>query len=202
MTILGVIGFIGSGKGTVGNLLIEKGFHKDSFASPLKDACSNIFGWPRHLLEGDTELSRKWREVPDAFWSEQFQKPFSPRLALQLLGTEAGRNIFHPDIWVVSLLNRAKGRDTVVTDVRFKNEIKHIRNNGGLIIRIKRGKDPEWFNDFVNYNADPTKFPKPNVDIHLSETDWIGCDYDFVIENEGSIDDLAKKIDCILTNIR
>lgn len=200
--ILGIVGPIGSGKGTVGDLLVEKGFHKDSFAAPLKDACSIIFGWPRELLEGDTELSRKWREEPDAFWSERFSKPFSPRLALQLMGTEAGRNVFHSDIWVISLLNRAKGRDIVVTDVRFKNEIAHIQNNGGLIIRVKRGDDPVWFEDFARYNRNPELYSKPNVDIHVSETDWIGCYYDFEVQNNGTIQELGEKIDDILTRIR
>lgn len=198
MAIIGLVGFIGSGKGTVGDLLNEKGFHKDSFAAPLKDAVSIMFGWPRKLLEGDTELSRKWREEPDAFWSEKFGKPFSPRFALQLMGTEAGRNVFHPDIWVISLLNRARGRDIVVTDVRFKNEIKHIQDNNGIIIRVKRGEDPVWFDDFVNYNQNSTDYLYPNVNIHPSETDWIGCDYDFLIENDGTIEDLGRKIDCVL----
>lgn len=200
--IVGIVGFIGSGKGTVGDLLAEKGFHKDSFAAPLKDACSIIFGWPRELLEGDTELSRKWREEPDAFWSEKFDKSFSPRLALQLMGTEAGRNVFHPDIWVVSLLNRAKGRDIVVTDVRFKNEVAHIQDNGGLIIRVKRGSEPLWFEDFARHNQSPEIYPRPNVDIHVSETDWIGCYWDYLIENNGTIEDLGRKIDDILTRIK
>ena len=200
--ILGVVGFIGSGKGTVGDLFVDKGFHKDSFASPLKDACSIIFGWPRELLEGDTELSRKWREEPDAFWSERFDKPFSPRLALQLMGTEAGRNVFHPDIWVTSLLNRAKGRDIIVTDVRFKNEIAHIHNNGGMIIRVRRGEDPIWYDDFVKYNQNPLAHSYPKVDIHVSETNWIGCHYDFIIENNGTLQDLANNVDDVLTYIK
>ena len=66
----------------------------------------------------------------------------------------------------------------------------------------KRGEDPEWFNDFVNYNKDPNTFPKPDVDIHVSETDWIGCDYDYLIENNGTIEDLGRKIDDVLKSIR
>ena len=65
--IIGLVGFIGSGKGTVGDLLSQEGFIPDSFARPLKDACSSIFGWPRELLEGNTEFSRTWREQPDKF---------------------------------------------------------------------------------------------------------------------------------------
>ena len=61
--IIGVVGFIGSGKGTVGDLLkTEFGFHSISFASHLKDVASLLFGWDRNLLEGDTDESRSFRE--------------------------------------------------------------------------------------------------------------------------------------------
>ena len=52
--IIGLVGFIGSGKDTVASRFISYGCVKDSFAAPLKDACAAIFGWPRELLEGDT----------------------------------------------------------------------------------------------------------------------------------------------------
>ena len=207
--IIGLVGFIGSGKGTVGELLHEKGFIADSFAKPLKDAASVIFGWPREMLEGDTEISRAWREVPDAFWSERFGRPFSPREALQLLGTEAGRNVFHENIWVISLLNRAKGRDVVVTDVRFRNEIDHIKENGGVVVRVKRGPEPIWYETaktenlthphqhYILYDDEKTMQQKyPHV--HKSEWDWVGCKFDYVIENNGTLQDLSNQVDNML----
>ena len=48
--IVGLVGLIGSGKGTVGDMLIEKGFVQASFAEPLKDATASIFNWDRELL--------------------------------------------------------------------------------------------------------------------------------------------------------
>jgi hypothetical protein len=207
--IIGLVGFIGSGKGTVGDILEQKGFVKDSFAKPLKDACSVMFGWPREMLEGDTEVSRKWREEPDAYWSEKFGKEFSPRLALQLMGTEAGRNVFHKDIWVISLLNRSKGKDVVVTDVRFQNEIKFIQDNGGIVIRVKRGDEPVWYQDALNVKAGTknmsyslSKNNLKQLGIHQSETDWIGSDFDYVIENNGTINDLGNKVNELLQFIR
>lgn len=207
--IIGLVGFIGSGKGTVGDILEQKGFIKDSFAKPLKDACSVIFGWPREMLEGDTEVSRKWREEPDVYWSEKFGKSFSPRLALQLMGTEAGRNVFHEDIWVISLLNRSKGKDVVVTDVRFQNEIKYIQDNGGVVIRVKRGNEPVWYQDALNVKAGTgnmsyslSKNNLKKLGIHQSETDWIGSDFDYVIENDGTITDLGNKVNELLQFIR
>jgi hypothetical protein len=202
--LIGVVGFIGSGKGTVGDLLEQKGFVKDSFAKPLKDACSAIFGWPRELLEGDTEVSRKWREEHDSFWSEKFGYTFTPRLALQLMGTEAGRNVFHQDIWVVSLLNRAKGKNVVVTDVRFKNEINYIQQNGGIIVRVKRGEEPEWYKLAEDAAAGFSSAIMGIKDkgIHQSEWDWIGSDFNYTIENEGSLEDLGNQIDGLLQFIK
>jgi len=201
--LIGVVGFIGSGKGTVGDFLQDHGFIQDSFARPLKDAVSIMFGWPRELLEGDTELSRRWREEPDVFWSENFKRSFSPRDALQLMGTEAGREVFHPDIWVISLLNRARGKDVVITDVRFQNEIKYIQENGGIVIRVKRGDDPVWFEDMTLLNTESSRLNyMEKYNVHRSEWDWAGCDFDYLIENDGNIGDLRKKIENVLQKLK
>lgn len=198
--IIGLVGFMGSGKGTVGNFLESKGFIKDSFAKPLKDAVSTIFGWSRELLEGDTELSRSWREEPDQFWSEKFGKIFSPRDALQLMGTEAGRDVFNKDLWVISLINRTRGKDVVVTDVRFKNEIEHIQDNDGLVIRIRRDKDPVWFNHLAQITNDEERkeFMQP-MNVHASEWDWVGCKFDCIIDNRGTLSELSDSVNTMLT---
>jgi len=202
--IIGLVGFIGSGKGTVGDILENHGFIKDSFAKPLKDACSMMFGWPREMLEGDTEVSRKWREEPDSFWSEKFGYTFTPRLALQLMGTEAGRNVFHPDLWVISLLNRAKGKDVVVTDVRFKNEINYIQQNGGVIVRVRRGEEPEWYKLAEDAAAGFSSAIMGMKDkgIHQSEWDWIGSDFNYTINNDGTVNELGNKVKELLQFIR
>ena len=207
--LIGVVGFIGSGKGTVGDLLEQRGFIKDSFAKPLKDACAVMFGWPRDLLEGDTEESRNWREQPDDFWSEKMGKKFSPRLALQLLGTEAGREVFHKDIWVNSLLKRAGDKNVVITDVRFKNELKFIQKNNGVVVRVKRGPEPEWYEDAIKVNKGDryigwalAKDRLKRKGIHVSETDWVGSKFDYTIENDGTLEDLGKKVDDLLQFIK
>ena len=70
--LIGLVGLISSGKDTVANRLVSHhGFIQDSFAKSLKDAVSNIFGWSREMLEGNTKESRAWREQPDKFWSER-----------------------------------------------------------------------------------------------------------------------------------
>jgi len=202
--IIGLVGFIGSGKGTVGDIFESHGYIKDSFAKPLKDACSMMFGWPRELLEGDTEVSRKWREEPDNFWSEKFGHSFSPRLALQLMGTEAGRDVFHKDIWVMSLLNRAKGKDVVVTDVRFKNEIEYIQKNGGRIVRVKRGDEPHWYKlaEDAASGFSSAIMGMRELDIHRSEWDWVGSEFNFTIYNNGTLDELGNEVKKVLQFIR
>lgn len=204
--IIGIIGFIGAGKGTVGDILVQRGFHKDSFAAPLKDATAVIFNWPRNMLEGDTNISRLWREKKDEYWSNQFDYDFTPRLALQLMGTEVGRKIFHEDLWIISLLNRARGYDNVVvTDVRFKNEIKTIRKNGGFVVRVKRGPEPDFYDTALKANVYYDKVSIQEMrdrKIHLSEWDWIGCEFDYVISNEGSLKDLESNVDSMLNSFK
>lgn len=199
--IIGLVGFIGAGKGSVGDILsTEYGYSKDSFARPLKDAVSAIFGWDRELLEGHTPESRAWREEPCEFWSKHFGYTFTPRLALQLMGTEACRNVFHNDIWVVSLLHRNIGKQVVVTDVRFKNEVNAIHNYGGLVIRIRRGLEPLWYKTALLANGGDTAAIESmkQSGVHQSEYDWIGSPIDVVIDNDGTLENLREKIAGVL----
>lgn len=211
--IIGIVGFLGSGKGTVGEILsTEYGYKSFSFASPLKDAVASVFGWPRHLLEGDTKESREFRETVDLFWTKKLGKPnFTPRLALQLMGTEAGRDVFGADLWTASLEKRISGTPkVVVTDVRFRNEMKVITNMGGKIWRVMRGPEPDWYYEVAEYRvrqrtaSDYVILPNENefhahmdkLGIHSSEWDWIGClpnDHD-TIDNNGTLDELKEKI--------
>lgn len=201
--IIGLVGFIGSGKGTVGDILTKQhGYTPDSFAAPLKDAVAMIFGWDRAAVEGDTQWSRDWREMKDEFWSEKFGYDFTPRLALQLMGTEAGRNVFHKDLWTASLIKRSRERtNVVVTDTRFRNEIVAIHNEGGKIIRIQRGLDPIWFSTAVKANTGDEQAGQMMRGIHRSEWDWAGSKMDYTIQNDSTVEDLAVKIEAIVLDI-
>lgn len=199
--IIGICGFIGSGKGTVGNMISDGyGFEKDSFARPLKDAAATIFGWDRNMVEGETPESRKWREQPDEFWTGVFGRPFTPREALQKLGTEAGRNVFHPDIWTGSLLKRAQNKNIIVTDVRFKNEVDAIRKANGKLIWVMRGPLPVWYDLARLANQGDVNCIRAMEErkIHLSEWDWIGTEFDELINNDGSLADLKTKTDTVM----
>ena len=205
--IVGLVGFIGAGKGTVADLLVERhNFVKESFANSVKDSCAAVFGWDRAMLEGDTPESRAWREQPDEWWSEKFGKEFSPRLALQLMGTEAGRDVFHPDLWVHTVLRRceqAPYNNYVIADVRFPNEINAIKDSGGIVIRVRRGDDPEWYalarecNVYNKLDIMRNAYPE----VHFSEWAWIGAHYDIVMDNNCSLDELKIRVDKIVNSL-
>lgn len=203
--IIGFCGFIGSGKDTAADYLINYfQFRKDSFANALKDAVSQIFGWDRILLEGRTKESREWRDQVDQWWAERLKIPhLTPRWVLQQWGTEVCRAGFHDDIWIASLENRLRktSDDIVISDVRFPNEIDAIHNAGGKVIRIVRGPDPEWYQDAKLANAGENVVGSAIArarmrakKIHASEWSWIGRNIDFEIDNNGTIENLFSQI--------
>lgn len=197
--IIGVCGLIGSGKDTIADYLVNiHEFRRESFAGTLKDAVAAVFGWDRVMLEGRTRASRSWREQPDAWWSQRLGREISPRWVLQYWGTEVCRYGFHDDIWIASLENklRAATDNVVISDCRFPNEIAAIRNQGGLVIRVMRGPDPEWYSiaEQAHDGADWARAELHTVGIHASETAWIGTRFDAVLENNSSMDDLYQQV--------
>jgi hypothetical protein len=197
------------------------------FADKLKDIVCILLSCSRKQLENqtfkDTVLGEEWwyyklktgvsgnykliayTDIDYYFRSradkklcdERYLIKMTPRLLLQLLGTECGRDIIHPNIWCNSLMSEYKGfqhpqlaevtigpvvefPNWVITDVRFPNEVKCIKDRGGVIIRVER---------------DETNIPSK----HLSETalDHYG-DFDYVLYNNGSQKELLTKITSIL----
>ena len=204
--IIGIVGFISSGKGTAADLLIEHyDFNKISFADAVKDATAAVFGWPRHLLEGDTDESRNFREQPDKFWSDKFEYEVTPRKMLQMMGTEAGRDVFHKDIWIYALEKKIEQhsnigyKNIVIPDVRFPNEIDFIHSKGGFIVRVSRGPDPVWYEDAVDDNQrmghEPSLMKERYPEVHYSEWAWVGQIMNYHLDNNGPLSMLKVNID-------
>jgi hypothetical protein len=128
----------------------------------------------------------------------------TPRWVLQYWGTNVLRQHFHDDIWIASLENklRTSEDDIVISDCRFPNEIKSIKAAGGIVIRVVRGDEPEWYDAAVSVNRGPdgnstwslSKKKLETLGIHASETSWVGTKFDAVITNNGSIDQLFGQI--------
>jgi hypothetical protein len=198
--IIGICGFIGSGKDTVADYLVNfHEFRRESFASTLKDAVAAVFGWDRTMLEGRTKAAREWREQVDPWWAARLDMPtLTPRWVLQYWGTEVCRKSFHDDIWIASLENKLRNSkdNVVISDCRFPNEIKSIKEAGGIIVWVKRGELPEWYDIAVEANQgsnvaiNDLKMKK----IHASETAWVGTQFDFEINNDGTIEELFSRV--------
>jgi hypothetical protein len=100
--------------------------------------------------------------------------------------------------------------DIVISDCRFPNEIKAIRNAGGRVIRVTRGAEPVWYDSAVSVNRGPNgnstwalshkKLEK--LGIHASETAWVGTKFDSVLDNNATVDDLFAKINDLLAGLQ
>ena len=208
--IIGICGFMGSGKDTIADYLVNiHGFKRESFANSLKDAVAATFNWDREMLEGRSKQSRLWREQVDQWWAKRLDMPeLTPRWVLQYFGTEVVRNRFHDDMWIASLENRlAQSTDyIVITDCRFPNELTAIRNAGGQCVRVKRGPEPNWYEFAEQFNKGPnqnfswaiSRGRLEDEGIHPSEYSWVGQKFDTVFENDSTLDSLYTKVETFL----
>jgi hypothetical protein len=117
---------------------------------------------------------------------------------------------FHDDIWIASLENKLRHSqdDVVISDCRFPNEIKAIKNAGGRVIRVVRGPEPAWYEAAASVNRGANgnttwalshkKMEK--LGIHASETAWVGTKFDAVLDNNGTLDDLYQQVKALATS--
>jgi len=164
---------------------------KDTICKFICDECS----WITHKSFGENLkivaaalLDCDYRD----FESEQFKNSesfikksggeyYTNREILQLLGTDVCRMI-SPTIWIDTLFHDFDSDYWVISDVRFPNEAQAIKDRGGKLIRVERN----------------TKL----TDIHLSETALDDFkDWDFVIDNNGTLDELKVNADYLMTQV-
>ena len=175
MILIGLCGAAGSGKGEVAKrLATSHKFSEISFADPLYEAVSAIAGRPVEWLKDrhNKESVIQWIGK-------------SPRELLQLLGTEFGRNMIDPDIWVRAAMQRADsmleaGLRVVVTDVRFDNEAEAIQEAGGVVFMVTRP-------DVTVLNL--------MTAAHASERGIMSEHILLTIENKGSLEALGAAVD-------
>lgn len=206
--LIGICGLKNAGKDTIAKMLPLE-WKKMAFADTLKDVTSILFGWDRGMLEGNSDASREWREQVSSFWSKELGiENFTPRMALQMLGTDVFREHFNQNIWVKVLKNRIinSNNDIVVTDVRFPNEVKMLQELGGKIVQVIRGELPEWWKIAIDYNKEKhycildevgfiDETGKKIWGVHPSEFSLAGViEPDYIIHNDGTLDDLHPKV--------
>jgi len=205
--IISISGRISSGKDTtaeiINTLLTTNGktpFENKKFAGKLKTIASILTGIPVENFE-DQEfkknlLDTEWGTVQNVplnlitpFADIEFSTLMTVRGFLQKLGTEAMRDGLHKNVWCNALfadyrspkMSEYNPSNWIITDTRFPNELKAIKDRGGITIVVKR---PET--DHLSGN-------------HTSETALDSLAFDETIVNDGSLENLIKKVEEVLS---
>jgi hypothetical protein len=209
--IIGINGYSGSGKDTVGAIIqylncfnvnessieqVCKDYEEHEwwleeqsdweirkFAGKLKDIASHLTGIPIEDFEDQefkkTNLGSEWWTTCDEGW-----QPMTVRDFLQKLGTDALRNGLHPNVWVNALMaDYTEDSNWVITDTRFINEAKAIKDKGGIIIRVDRpGVKP--------------------INSHPSEVGLDSWNFDYKVQNIDDIFALKQTVEQILKHAK
>jgi hypothetical protein len=206
------------------------------FADKLKDMICILLDCTREQLE---DQAFKEGVLPESWWyynlgngiivkrwyyendennqiaEDRYLVKTTPRLLLQLMGTECGREVLHPDLWVTAVMDNYRPIDDtpraslgnvidysdcdfpnwVISDMRFPNELEAVKDRKGLTIRIER---EHCCGDvgFCKY-GDGFNCAKP-ISTHPSETALDEAKFDYVVDNNGTIKDLTVKLKEIL----
>jgi hypothetical protein len=147
------------------NKLNNNKFENKKFAGKLKQICSIITGIPIEYFYDHIHYSSF---LP--VWN------MTIREIQQKIGTEIFRNNLSENTWINALFcDFKKNSNWIITDLRFPNELKTIKDNGGMVIRIERN-----IIDNDNHASE----------VSLDEyTDW-----DYVIKNNGTLQDYENEI--------
>lgn len=179
--LIGITGHKFSGKSTVARLLHNAtGYQVVSFADKLKDITCVLSGCTRENLE-DYDF-KETRLVPDylrPYCGDAKEPTF--RMFLQHFGSEVMRGV-NDNIWIDCTLSNC-GRDAIISDCRFPNEAKAIKERGGIVIKVVR----------------------PDVkaeDSHQSETRIDEIVPDYTIYNDTTLDNLVSNVDSLVRLLR
>lgn len=169
--IIGLSGYAQVGKDTVASILVEDyGYTRIGFADIIKKAAYVLD--PIITLDG----MRLAHAVDKYGWETAKQSPEVRRI-LQIFGSEIGRDLIDPQLWVELTMSAVHQNDKIViSDVRFRNEAEEIKWKHGEIWRVSR----------IEKDAP--------VNVHRSETDMDSWDFDQYISNNGTIDDLTREV--------
>ena len=173
MKIIGLAGRARTGKSTVCMHLVDKhSFGDYAFAEPVKRGLMAMFGLPEDLVFGED----KETVIP---WIGR-----SLRELTQTLGTEWGREMVAPDIWVRCAARWLESvprywPGVVFSDVRYEEEAALVRDRGGVIWHVRRDDAPQ-------------------VRAHSSEAGIEVREGDVVLPNNGSLEELYARIDDLL----
>lgn len=214
--------------------LVNPNWQIKKFGGKLKDIVCILIGCTRKQLEDEEfknkELGEEWwycqdeRNGPlinyeDALDGSVITK-LTPRKIMQLIGTEAGRGIIHPNIWVNALFSDYVPIDDapiykgdrvvdegliypnwIITDMRFPNELKAVEDRGGITIRVNRPK--YTYESDLPEKSSPLQHAERGKELHNhpSETALDNAEFDFVIDNNKDIEHLVNEVKSVLEKL-
>ena len=153
------------------------------------------------MLDGNTPEYREKRNIVDTWWSEKLCIPnFTPRMELQMIGTDLFRKKFFDEIWVFIVERKIIeniDKNIVISDCRFPNEINMVKKYGAKLIHIYR-KLPHCFYDYKYDNNIKENEYYDILKLHESETSWIKSDFDLEINNNDTINELENKLNTVI----
>ena len=182
---IGITGVKGAGKDTAAAFFVDHhSFRRMGYADALKEAMSALFDTPqswfeKHKSNPDARVQVIRRYDAEGYKDAvEYASEMTLRTFLQRFGTEMGREVFGPDFWVLQFTQRMESNvNYVIPDVRFNNEAV----NCNYIIEVVR-------DGFTN-------------DPHASEQGIREELIDFIVVNNGTIEELHKRLDAIMQEI-
>ncbi len=218
--IIGLSGLAGSGKDTVANLLADKySFVRIALADIIKRYCMELYDFSYEQLWGESKLrniiDRRYPRESHTFGKDNTceccgkidgQCYLTPRYALQRFGGQGGRDAY-ANVWVnytmhisEKLLNydyliykphiglvesedlRYPIRGVVISDCRYRNELEAIVQRRGWLVRITRA-------------GAGLKGSAANHSSEIEQLEIPDSVFNYVLDNNSSIDELIKNID-------
>lgn len=185
-----ICGRAGSGKNTIGDMIIKEFSDKYAykhrqiaFADPVKDIARIMFPHaPERYWTGASEYRNSF--IDHAFKHNQ---PLTARQLLIDIGSNLGRG-YDSNIWINVLDYRlstySKDEVLVLTDCRFINEHNFLKSKGFTLIKVQR--------------------PSCSKIEHVSETELEripNYQFDYIIDNNGSLSDLHKNVINMLNSV-
>lgn len=169
---IGITGAIGSGKNTAGDFIsLVLGLPQYSFAAPLKEAITHLFGVSPETLD-----SHEGKANLNEFWG------ISPRNMMREVSESCIKPKYGQDFWIRRAEQIISSSDTcskgvIVTDVRFENEAEFIREHG-ILIHISRQNNPHsnQMSSHVSDNGVILRLDKGDGQV-LNDSD-LSCLYD------------------------
>lgn len=165
---------------------------------------------PSHKMMDSKQCTKEEYEEEEVKinWQTAYKTVYTPRLLLQHIGTELFRNQIIDGIWVNALMSEYKPKEElvgttpeniqwgevypnwIITDTRFPNEHQAVKDKGGINIRVNRPKERELILRNATSIIDTRKTLEPE---HKSETALDNATFDYVILNNGTIEDLVNE---------